>query len=226
MTSPGPQRREDRELLDAWAAGDRNAGNELVERYFDVVYRFVRQRSGGAASDLVQRTFLACVEHPERLADVVSFRAFVLGVARNLLLRDARRDGIRQRAAARGAGEFREELDASMGGQVARRAEQRLLMRALRKLPFDLQVTIELHYWEGLSAAEVADVLEIPRGTVLNRLFRARKALHSAIEELAETPALAHSTMRDLEALARSVQDLLQQLSNEDPKHPRRKRTS
>jgi RNA polymerase sigma-70 factor (ECF subfamily) len=44
-------------------------------------------------------------------------------------------------------------------------------------LPLDLQTALELHYWEELSTAELAEVLAIPQGTVKTRLFRAREQL-------------------------------------------------
>ena len=50
-------------------------------------------------------------------------------------------------------------------------------MRALRRLPLDLQITIELFYWQELPIADIAAVLEIPVGTVKSRVSRARHAL-------------------------------------------------
>lgn len=194
----------DKELLDRWAEGDDAAGNALVERHFDVVYRFFRHRAGTAAGDLVQRTFLACVESRQGLQGVVSFRAFLLGIARNHLLRYLRKEGVRRRANERESNQPEPDYE-SMSGMVALREEQKLLMLAMRHLSLDLQLCLELHYWEDLTAAEIAAVLDIPRGTVLNRLFRARKMLRSRIMDIAEDADLAAQTARNLEDWARSI---------------------
>ena len=49
----------DAELVDAWRAGDRGAGEALFERHYDAVARFFHNKVGDAASDLIQRAFLA-----------------------------------------------------------------------------------------------------------------------------------------------------------------------
>lgn len=201
--------RSDKELLDAWGAGDQGAGDILVRRHFDVVYRFFASRHV-EPSDLIQRTFLACVESRGRFDHVVSFRAFLLGIARHQLLRDIRSEGRHRRAVQRKASE--DDFLASIGGQVALREEMRLLLRALRTLPLELQLALQLYYWEDLGTAEIGEVLEIPRGTVMSRLHRARQLLREAIAELAESEELGDATVRDLEKWARSVRGLLDQL--------------
>ncbi|MEZ4372915.1 MAG: sigma-70 family RNA polymerase sigma factor [Polyangiaceae bacterium] len=52
-------------------------------------------------------------------------------------------------------------------------ARSNRLVEALQRLPLDLQMAIELYYWEELSVAELAEALEIPAGTVKSRLHRA-----------------------------------------------------
>ena len=61
--------------------------------------------------------------------------------------------------------------------EAAQHEEQRLLLEALRRIPLDLQIAIELHYWEGMSGPDLAQVLDIPEGTVRSRLRRAREPL-------------------------------------------------
>lgn len=201
----------DRELLDAWGDGDQSAGDALVRRHFDLVYRFFASRHA-EPSDLIQRTFLACVEARGRFEHVVTFRAFLLGIARYQLLRDIRSEGRHRRAVQRKASE--DEFLGSIGGQVALREEMRLLLRALRTLPLELQLALQLYYWEDLGTAEIGEVLEIPRGTVMSRLHRARQLLRDAIVEQAESQEVGDATVRDLELWARSIRGLLDQLSS------------
>jgi RNA polymerase sigma-70 factor (ECF subfamily) len=72
-------------------------------------------------------------------------------------------------------------------------------------LPVDLQVALELHYWEDLSTAELAGILEIPQGTVKSRLRRAREALVTAIEQLSTDPQQRRETIDNLDQWAREV---------------------
>ena len=81
----GPMR-SDAELLAAWRAGDAPAGNELVRRHFMAVYRFFVNKVSHDVDDLIQRTFLACVEGRDRFRADSSLKAYILGIARNQLL--------------------------------------------------------------------------------------------------------------------------------------------
>jgi len=93
---------------------------------------------------------------------------------------------------------------------VVEREELRLFLAALRTIPFDLQVVLELHYWEQCSVAEMAAALEIPEGTVKSRLRRGREQLRAAVDRLAERPDLASSTWHGLDTWAREVQAIRQ----------------
>jgi RNA polymerase sigma-70 factor (ECF subfamily) len=53
---------DDPQLLAAWCAGDKQAGAALVERHFASIYRFFRNKVAGEVDDLVQRTFMSCLE--------------------------------------------------------------------------------------------------------------------------------------------------------------------
>ena len=66
------------------------------------------------------------------------------------------------------------------------RERRALVEEALRRIPLDLQIMCELHYWEGLSLPEAAAVVEIPLGTAKSRLRRAREALESELAEMTE----------------------------------------
>lgn len=198
----------DSDLLDDWRAGNSAAGNELIGRHFSAVYRFFRRRTDGpdTAQDLSQSTFVACLEANSRLRDGHRFRAYLLGIARNVLLRHWRAAGeARQR--------HRRLVDPPSGTSpsrvVAMREEQRLLLRALRALPLELQLTVELHYWEQLTTHEVAEILEVKPGTIKWRLSRAREQLRQHISESAASATLVESTVRNLDGWARSLSALL-----------------
>jgi RNA polymerase sigma-70 factor (ECF subfamily) len=192
----------DLELLHAWGRGDKNAGEELFRRHFVAVDGFFRVRLDRDVDDLTQRTFLACLESRGRFRAEGSFKAFLFGIARNLLLDHLRRAGQTPRTSSDA------ELAASApspSARVAQRQEQRLLLRALRRLPIDHQIALQLHYWEHLRGTEIAEVLGVAEGTVWSRLTRAKALLREQIEAVAESPALARSTVDDLERWAGAV---------------------
>ena len=196
------------ELLACWRSGDRQAGNEILARYFDSVYRFFRRRVPDDADDLSQRTFAKCVKHREAVCKASSFRAYLFSIARRELHQHVQRIDR--------SPEW--DLDASISSMVdpgdspttlaVAHQEQKVLLQSLRRIPIDHQILLELHYWEHLSTLELSEALEIPQGTVKTRLRRARSLLEAEIEALATTPGLLQSTTSDLETWVRSLQEL------------------
>lgn len=173
---------DDAALLIAWAEGDREAATQLIERHYAAIERFFAYKAKDAADDLVQRTFLACAESAARFRRDSSVRAFLFGIARNILcehIRARARDGT---AGIDFSAQSIVDLVPGVVTLVGQKAEQRLLILALQTLPLDLQVLLELYYWEELSVEELGQALEIPAGTVKSRLHRARQLLKDALE--------------------------------------------
>lgn len=85
----------DRELVERWRGGDEAAQEALISRHYPAMQRFFAGKLPAAASDLTQQTFLACLEAADRLENAASFRAFLYGVARYVLLRYLRSEGQR-----------------------------------------------------------------------------------------------------------------------------------
>jgi RNA polymerase sigma-70 factor (ECF subfamily) len=179
---------DDTQLYEQWRGGDRDAGTKLVERHYDSVHRFLATKAGPHADDLVQRTFLACANLERGYRGESSFRAYLFGVARYILfeyfrgrVRDGKIDPDFSVSSAC-------ELAPGPSTFASDRVEQRLLVQALRSLPLDIQMTLELFYWEEMSVGELAAALEIPPGTVKSRLFRGRTLLKEAMEAAPMTP--------------------------------------
>lgn len=198
----------DIDLLEAWKGGDDGAASTLIRRHFSRVYQFFRSKLENDVEDLTQRTFMACVEKRDRFPETASFRAYLLGIARKQLLMYLRSKGRRAKRI--------EPLEVSAvdaGGSpsnvAAIREEQELLLAALRQIPIDLQIAIELFYWEEMTAGEIAVVLEIPEGTVRSRLKRARELLKDRIGGMQVSEQLRNSTVRDLERWAASLRGSL-----------------
>ena len=194
---------DDAELLERWREGDAALGNELVKRHFVAVYRFFRNKTDGELDDLVQQTFLKCVQARDR---VQAFRPYLFTVARTVLhdhrhadRRRPDRVGLRTSRAADG--------DLSPTGALARREEERLLLAALRAMPLEDQILLELVYWEKFTGGELADFLGVPEGTARTRLRSARIGLEAKLAELGRSSVALRSTLDNLDRWSESLRD-------------------
>ena len=194
----------DEELLLRWRQGDRASGAMLYDRHAPSVVRFFRNKVGAQCDDLVQQTFEACLQPGTASAPKRRFRAYLLGIARNKLYDHLYRrrgrgfeiDGMTRSVA---------DLDPTPSSVVARNERDQQLAWALRSIPLELQLLLELHYWEAMSTAELAEVLGIAQGTVKTRLMRARTLLR---ERLAAAPGIGEvPTAEGLETWARGLRD-------------------
>jgi RNA polymerase sigma factor (sigma-70 family) len=195
----------DRDLLDAWAAGDKPAGEVFVERHFDGLYRFFANHLRDEIADLVQRTFVACMAKREHFPAHVSVRAFLYGIAHKELLMAMRKHAREQEAVRMVAQDPGRPTSPST--VIALREEARLLAVAVQRLPVDLQILIELFYWEELSVADLALVLELPEGTVKSRLHRARQLLRDEMETGGAAASMVEVTMSALDRWALDLRE-------------------
>lgn len=185
----------DDELLAAWQDGDREAGDQLIGLYFDPLCRFFRGKLGGDVDDLIQRTFLDCVERREQIRQP-TFRSYLFAVARNRLF-----DHLRQQLGGReqALGETSiADLRTRASGVIARGESRQLVQQALAALPLDFQITLELAYWEGLKGAEIAGALDVSEHTVRSRMSRGRQLLRAELERLSQAPAELAASLRAL----------------------------
>ena len=200
--------RSDGDLLERWRAGDMASGEALFEKYYPMVERFFLNKVTTGIQDLVQETFIRCVESRERIRDDDRFRSFLFAVAYNVLSAH-----LRERYRSGGAIDCSEvsvcDLAPGPGTLVARRREHQLLIEALRHIPIDDQVLLELHYWEQLTTHQIAEALSIPVGTVRGRLQRARTRLEEAMARLAESPRDLSSTLERLDDWAAECRERL-----------------
>lgn len=197
-----PMEHGDSELLLRWREGDLTAGEALFERYYALIERFFLNKLQAGVGDLVQETFVACVENRDRLKQTTRFRSYLFSIAHNILYRHLRnryRHGVDcdfEQVSVR-------DLAPGPSSVVVRRTEQRLLLEALRSIPVAQQVILELHYWEGMKTTEISEILDLPPGTVRSRLQRARARLEDVMGELEKSPELLESTRSHLDDWAR-----------------------
>lgn len=196
----------DEELLEAWAQGDARAGQRLFCAHFDAVRRFFANKvtSESTVEDLVQRTFTRCIEVLPRRRGSSSFRTFLFGVAHNVL-----REFFRSQVRAKRESELHDAKAIDLGdGPVTimvRENDQRRLLKALRRLPLDTQVLLELYYFERLSSRELGEILEANENTIRSRLRKAREILISEFDALRGATGSLETTVANLEQWAAGI---------------------
>lgn len=192
----------DRDLFDAWCEGDRKAGHALFSRHFASIRRFFANKVDDDVEELVQRTFTACIEGRERFSRRSSFRTYLFGIARNKL-----REHFRSRH--RGATPLDDVSVVDMGAGVStvitERREQRLLLEALRRIPLEHQMLLELYFWENLSASEIGEIFDAPENTVRSRIRRGKQLVGEQLASLTSSARELESTLGNLEGWAESL---------------------
>lgn len=164
----------DEDLMRDVKGGSRAALEMLFERYRDPVWRYFRRRLSDAAraEELAQDVFLAVLRGAARYEPRASVRAYLFGIAFNLLQAD-RRKTARQRT---------DPMDVDPPEARAMSADDGLWVRqALAGLEDDDREILLLREYEQLSYQEIADLYRMPLNTVRTRLFRARMALKAAL---------------------------------------------
>ena len=169
---------KDRELVERCLAGEADAFHGLVERYRDSLYRLVYRFLGNHhdALEISQEAFARAWEKLVTFDRSRSFRVWLLSVAANLsrdLLRKRKRRGlVHSDELLRGAiGE------GSPAGDASEREEHERLRDAVSRLPDEKRLVVILRYFEGMSLAEMEEVVGESRSTLKVRLHRARKDL-------------------------------------------------
>lgn len=200
---------DDFELLQRWRNGDKQAGDALLGRHFPSIFLFFNSKLPDRADDLAQQVFLACVEARDRIDDRSSFRAYLFGIARRRLADHFRRYHRKDARTDFADTSIVDLVSGTPSRAVLLKQEQALLLEAMRQIPIDFQITLELFYWEEMSLAEIADVLGVAVGTVKSRLNRAKERLRERIDAMEAPAELREQTMTGLETWAVRLRDSL-----------------
>lgn len=165
---------------------------ELVDRYLDRVYRYLRNltRDQEAARELAHETFLNLRGQLD--AGKSPSEAYVFTTARNAALsawRQRRNENRKMEKAAaekdRAGGIWRADPATTSPTRNLERLELRQgLQVALANLPEDQQSVFLLSEVEGLKYAEIAEIMDIPAGTVASRKNSAARALRAELERM------------------------------------------
>jgi RNA polymerase sigma-70 factor (ECF subfamily) len=170
-------------IIDACRQGDRDAQRQVYEATYDSVYRLmVRMVGRQDASDLTQQAFLQGFRKIDQFCGRASFGTWLYRVATNEALQHLRRSNRLQTAHL-----SQEPMDPCVD-KYDNIDDKELLERALARLEPELRAAFLLREIEGLPYNEIAQVLQIPGGTVGSRLNRARRELKKLLIELGWEP--------------------------------------
>src|SRR4051812_35176282 len=168
------QRLADEELMQLVGAGDPRAFELLYDRHGDVAfalaYRMVGTRN--MAEEITQEAFLSIWRSSARYErEKGSVRTWVLGIVHHRTIDALRRNLVheRRRASAEGI-EERQEAKELTDVEAARREEAREVRAALQSLPGEQSRVIELAYYGGFTHTQIAEMLDMPVGTVKGRM--------------------------------------------------------
>jgi RNA polymerase sigma factor (sigma-70 family) len=194
----------DEQLYAEWVAGDQDAGRRLIERRLDGIRRLIRTLlSGPEYEDAVQEVCERLARRAREGVGIDNIRTFTAGIAYNVVREQLRGRNDAVDLAERSLVDLRPNVSA----ELVQREDQRLLLKALHRMPVDDQILLGLRYWERLRTRELAEIVGTNHSTVRTRLQRAEARLQKLITELADSPEAALSTMGSLTAWARGVRE-------------------
>lgn len=187
---------DDSRMVEAVLAGDANAFRGLVENYqtriYNIIYGMVHNRDD--AMELTQDAFIKAYKKLDSFRLGTKFYTWLCRIGVNTAIDFLRKQKHRQTLS------FEEEIGVQADGDlhsahsegnpelVALGQEQRqVIIQAVDQLPEDQKQVLILKEIDGLSYKEISLVLGIPHGTVMSRLFYARKRLQEVLERPSES---------------------------------------
>lgn len=181
----------DEALVAAAVDGDERAFEQLVERYQARLVNFLYRKVGNreSAHDLAQEVFIKVYGALDRFDPRYKFSTWMFRIGQNAAIDSLRRRRVKlvQPVWEDDSGEDHEREFESEGPDpydTSRNLERnRAIRRAIANLPDEYRELIEMRHYAEMSYAEIAELTELPLGTVKNKLFRGRNLLKEALVE-------------------------------------------
>lgn len=195
MTATEPDGRQDQQLFE-----------QAAMPYLDALYNTALRMTRNAqdAEDLVQETYLKAYRHFDKFQPGTNLKAWLFKIMKNTFINDYRKRQLvpPESDFAEFEESFESELSEEATQQIKNPEQEALenvldedVQRALDELPADYRMVVLLADVEGFAYREIAEILDIPVGTVMSRLYRGRKKLETDMLRYARE----HGYLRDAE---------------------------
>ncbi len=189
-------------LVDQAAKGDRDARRRLFELHREAAFRVALRITGRQedALDVVQDSFIRAFERLAEFQRGAQFRTWLLRIVSNRALDVLRTRRVRLAVTLDGEDdETRLQIadrwvDNAPDARLERSELAKRLRGAIESLPADQRAVFALYASGDLTYGEIAEVLGIPIGTVMSRLYHARRRLHAELSDLAPHSSFRRNT--------------------------------
>ena len=167
--------------------GEPDIAAEIVELHPRLLrFAWSLTRDQGTAEDLAQETIVRALASQWRFQPGTNLKAWLFRILRNIHLNVVRAAGTRPRVVSieelvGDVGSPTEDDPNPVEARVIERADIRQVADAYRTLPASFAIALYLTAIEELSYAEAASILDVPVGTVMSRVYRARRLLVSRL---------------------------------------------
>ena len=177
----------DAELMAQTQKGKTMAFEILVNRYKKRAYYIALSLVGDhdEATDLSQETFVRIYQTRKRYFTQMPFFSWFYTILSNLAKNHLKKRMVRFEHARKSTEEYNPNLDGPPSPEFFVESDEtrRAVWQAIEKLSFEHREVIVLRHFEDLSYEEIANLLSIPVGSVMSRLYYARKKLREVIEK-------------------------------------------
>jgi RNA polymerase sigma-70 factor (ECF subfamily) len=172
--------------------GSKGAVQQLVEDHYPNLYRYAYRLTGSAADaeDLTQDTFCKAQLQMGQLRDPARAKAWLFSILRNAYLHKTRSLRLHHHVSLDHVGDVAEMLPDPLP-----EIEPAALQQALDELPEVFRTPVILYYFEDFSYRDIAEQMDLPMGTVMSRLARAKAYLRGRLLQ-PDAQALAQSQRR------------------------------
>jgi RNA polymerase sigma-70 factor, ECF subfamily len=166
-----------------WLGGSKRNIELLVDAHYETLYRYAYRLSGASqtAEDLTQETFCQAQKNLHQLRDPAKAKSWLFSILRNAFLHRLRASKQEREISLDGIGEIPER-----GPEPALPIDSAQLQMALSDLPEAFRTPVILYYFEDFSYRDIAEQMNVPLGTVMSRLARAKTFLRQRLTDQAD----------------------------------------
>ena len=193
--NPSESSLEDDVLVKKAIGGNEKAYKKLVDKYERALYFHILKmiKDKEQVEDLVQETFVKAFDNLNTYSTNYAFSTWLYRIATNHTIDYLRKKKLKTLSIDEPMktkdGEMEMQLPDESAGtdrNIIRKQRQKIVQNAIDNLPEKYRKVIQLRHMEEKSYNEIADILDLPLGTVKAHIFRAREMLYKALKDKKE----------------------------------------